>query len=78
MPAAESAAVTADGPGIGTIAKPAAETARTSAAPGSLIAGVPASVISATRLPDESDSIMAAARLCSLCSCRETSRARTP
>jgi len=78
MPAAESAAVNADGPGTGTTAYPASETARTNAAPGSLIAGVPASVISATRLPVASNSMIAAARLRSLCSCKETSRARMP
>src|SRR6266568_4365314 len=50
-PETESAAATAVGPGMVTTCTSRARAAETSAAPGSLTAGVPASVTSATSLP---------------------------
>ena len=48
------AAVTADGPGMGTTRTPASAAARTSAEPGSLTDGMPASVTTATLSPSVS------------------------
>ena len=52
IPAATSAARTADAPGIGTTVPPSAAHAATSAAPGSETSGVPASVTRARSRPD--------------------------
>ena len=51
MPAATSAAITAEAPGIGTTGSPAATAASTSRDPGSEMSGVPASEISAIESP---------------------------
>jgi len=61
-----SAAMTALGPGTGTTPKPAARTARTMRAPGSLTAGAPASDTRATRWPCAKRSQMAWAAAASL------------
>ena len=78
MPAADNAHTTALAPGTGTTRTPAACAAATNNVPGSLIAGVPASVISATRLPASMSSIKRGVACCSLCSCSATNLAEMP
>ena len=68
IPEIEMAATAADGPGTAATRIPAAIAALTRRYPGSEIAGVPASVISATFSPRASRSISAGVRCCSLCS----------
>ncbi len=77
-PAVDTAAIAAFAPGIGTTANPASRTARTSRAPGSLIAGVPASLTSATLRPAISIVTISSARAASLCSCNESGRVAMP
>src|SRR3989442_1051487 len=69
MPDAERAVTAAFGPGIGTTLNPAARAFLTTVAPGSEIAGVPASVTSATVLPRASCPTIQSAARCSLCPC---------
>ena len=69
MPAALSAVVTLLAPGSGITPKPALRTAATSRAPGSLTAGVPASLTYATRSPRCKRSTTPTAASSSLCSC---------
>src|SRR5437762_886238 len=71
-PAADTAAATAEGPGIGTTGCPASCAARTRRAPGSLIAGVPASLTMATLFLSASAATSEAARRTSLWACSDT------
>ena len=77
-PAALTSAVTALGPGIGTTAKPASCAAATMAVPGSLIAGVPASLTSATSCPSASSASTRVAASASLCAWALNTRALDP
>ena len=69
MPLADKAATTALTPGIGTTFMPASRTIFTTIAPGSLTAGVPASVTSAILSPYLSCANSLSPDCCSLCSC---------
>ena len=75
---AERAVTAALGPVNGTTRKPASRTRATRRAPGSEIAGVPASLIKATESPSARRVTTCCAAASSLCSCVAISRAETP
>ena len=67
-PLSVTAMIAAEGPGVAVTVPPASMTARTIRSPGSLIPGLPASVMSATVLPAETSAEIFSRESCSVCS----------